>query len=686
MKKILAAIVVLAFAFIACSFMVESDAASSDVVIYEVKSAGTDGFSLRNIGSSDVDLKNYSLTDKEGTLTFNNSLILEKGQTITVTLNDDDASNKFINRYTTYLYGKNGIKADSKFALNDSGDDLYLLKGDKTIDAFCYGNVTITDSSLWTGDAYKKMSKAGNDFAVRISDAGGSAKAFQQWGITTNFFDENTAYDATITPFLFPNSGGIPIYKTLEKATKSVYITMYELTNANLYALLVDLENRGVDVTILLEKSPLGYSSLSSDAKKMKALIDAGGEIMFIGGDSDRYTYVHAKYCVVDDDIVIVTSENWVTDNLNGISVTNAEKGKGNRGWGAIIESKDYASFMMTVFNNDSNKTYGDVIDFDEYLTNVTATTLTYKAPTNTYTTYSYTGTVTPTMSPDSSWDSSLYYIDHATTRIYSQQQSITSSYANITVESPIKHMAAKADAGVDVRFILNAATDATTAQNQVDNINMTSNIKSATMSKPYVHNKGLICDDTVFVTSVNWTDTSFKNNREMGVIIHSKDVADFFANEFKTDFDKNYSYSGLTVSFTEISDKYSKPGEISFTVAVEQEGTFSYHWDLDGNTKDTTVPRTVFDVSSGDHTLKVTVSDLDGNEGFVTKTFNIGGSSSSDTDPDSGSTVDVNGIIDKIKPYIIPIIIIILGLLLALVKAASGGKKKSKKKGGKKR
>ena len=76
MKKILAAIVVLAFAFIACSFMVESDAASSDVVIYEVKSAGTDGFSLRNIGSSNVDLKNYSLTDKEGTLTFNNSLIL----------------------------------------------------------------------------------------------------------------------------------------------------------------------------------------------------------------------------------------------------------------------------------------------------------------------------------------------------------------------------------------------------------------------------------------------------------------------------------------------------------------------------------------------------------------------------------------------------------------------------------
>ena len=78
--------------------------------------------------------------------------------------------------------------------------------------------------------------------------------------------------------------------------------------------------------------------------------------------------------------------------------------------------------------------------------------------------------------------------------------------------------------------------------------------------------------------------------------------------------------------------------------------------------------------------TIKVTVTDNNGGIGTDTKTFTVGGSASSE------STVDVNGIIDKIKPYIIPIIVIILGLLLALAKAASGGKKKSKKKGGKKR
>ena len=684
MKRMLAILAVIALAITAFSFMaVETDADSTGILLYEVKSAGTDeGFSLRNYSSADIDLKGYSLTDslegKEGTLEFTKSIILSPGESITIVKNDDDkATSKFLNHHTYYLYGQNGITATSKFSFADNGDDLYLLnpKG-QTVDAFCYGNVTITDESLWKGQPYQKMSKSSNDFAVRNYQTGGNAKAWHQWGVTTNYFDPDLKFTAQVTPFLFPESGGIPIYETLEKANTSVYITMYELTSSNLYALLIELEKRGVDVTILLEMNPIGYSGLTEDSKKMKALIDAGGEVSFIGGDLSRYSYVHAKYCIIDNKTVIVTSENWVMNNLNCKTVTNPEKGEGNRGWGIIVESMDYAGYMTEVFQNDYDPTYGDVISFEDRLPGTKAATLTYEKPTNKYDTKTYTTTVTPVMSPDSSWDAMIYYIDSATTRVYTEQQSITTSYLDVSTESPFKHLADQAEKSLDVRFILNSTYNTADIEAQVLSINENTHVKAATMTKPYLHNKGLISDDTVLVSSINWTDTSFTKNREMCVVIHSKDVTNFFAGAYTGDFERNYKYDGLDVWITELQDVYQAPGEITVTTNITQTGDLSFEWELDGVKRTTVAARAVFDVTAGEHTLKVRVTDGSGHEGSDSRTFKV-----------LDGSDDSSGIIDKIKPYLIPIIVIVLAILLAIIKASTGGSgKKKKKKGGKKR
>jgi phosphatidylserine/phosphatidylglycerophosphate/cardiolipin synthase-like enzyme len=680
MNKLLAAIVILALSFTVCSIAVESDGASGDIVLYEIKSAGTDeGFSLYNTSSKTVDLKDYSLADNGGKITFTNSLLLGPNESITIVQNDDLYDSYFINHVETYhVYGKDGITAKN-FSLNDTGDYIYLYKGETIIDAFFYGNATVTDKSLWTDEPYEKMSKKSNDFAVRSDFSTSSAKSYYRWGVMPNYFDPDLQFDAKVTPFLFPNSGGIPIFDTLEKATKSVYITMYELTNTNLYGLLQDLQESGVKVTILLEKNPLGYSTLASDAKKMKAVIDAGGEVRFIGGDLSRYTYVHAKYCIIDEKTVIVTSENWVTDNLNGKVVENAEDGKGNRGWGAIVESKDYASYMMKVFENDYSMEYGDVITFEDYLPNVEAASIYYQKSSDTYTTSTYAARVTPAMSPTSSLDATYYYIDKATSRVYSQQQSITSSYLDFNKESPLKHLATQASNGLDVKFILNSAVDTEEAKKSVAQINMTSKIKAAAMSKPYVHNKGVISDNTAFVSSVNWTTTSFTDNREMCIAISSKDVADFYAAAFTIDFDKNYIYSGLDVTLTEVKDHYDSAGEITASAKVEQTGTFTYEWDLDGSVKTTTVDRIVLNVTEGKHILKVKVTDSEGNQGMDFKEFTVSGK-----DPGSGD------FFDKIKPYLAPIAIVLLAIIAAVFKLSMGNNKKKKKsskgKKGKKR
>ena len=534
--------------------------------------------------------------------------------------------------------------------------------------------MTPSDKTVWSGDSFKIKTKC---FAARNDTDTNTANDWYNFkiGWTNIQFDPEVKFDATVTPFLFPDSGGIPIYNALEDAKSNVCITLYLLTSKNMCGLLNELLKKGIDITLLLEEKPLGYTS---DLNSIQTLINNGAKVMFINSsdDNDRYVYVHAKYCIIDDKTTIIMSENWVTDNLSCVATdiyasgVDISKVKGNRGWGAIVESADYANYMKKIFENDCDKSYGDVRDFSDVYSNVTPYTPTYSKPSSTLSLSSYNCQVTPMFSPDSSWDGTNYYISTATDRIYAENQSLTASYTDVSNTSPIKYMAEKAASGVDTRFIINDN------ESVALEINQKTLIKTASMKTPYVHNKGLICDDMALVSSVNWTDTSFNSNREMCVAILSKDIADYFANAFLSDFNANYTYLGLDVKVSEISEHYDEAGVITVSVDVEQDGTYTYYWDLDGTTKTTTVPRTTLDVGEGSHTLNVTVTDTTGTTGLVTSSFTVGN--------DDTNHLDVSGLIDSVRPYIIPIIVVILAILIAIVKSASGGNKKSK--GGKKK
>jgi phosphatidylserine/phosphatidylglycerophosphate/cardiolipin synthase-like enzyme len=53
-----------------------------------------------------------------------------------------------------------------------------------------------------------------------------------------------------------------------------------------------------------------------------------------------------------------------------------------------------------------------------------------------------------------------------------------------------------------------------------------------------HLHNKGIIIDDEiVIITSTNFTDTSIMENRECGLVIKNKTVANYFLRIFDTDW-----------------------------------------------------------------------------------------------------------------------------------------------------
>ena len=662
MRKTLALMLVV----LASSFVIvasdSADASASDIMLFEVSPYNDDeGVSLHNYGSTSVYLSDYCVTDNpakksgEGIITFDESLVINPGETLTFV--KDGEKSWFSDRHPTYVDGGGKVTFSKNFALANSGDDVYLFKGETVIDTFVYGNGKVQEGSLWTGDAFTL--KDGN-FAGRISSDGFDAHCWFKYipGGTNIPFDPNLKFDADVTPFLFPESGGIPLYRALEDAKESVYITIYLISSSNVLGLLDKLLEDGVSVHLLLEAAPFNFSKPATDGR-LKTLAEDGADIRLIGDvKGDRFDYVHSKYCIIDGRKVVITSENWTAANMDGKTVTDPTQGAGNRGWGAIVESAEYASFMMTAFMNDSDMAYGDVFDFDDVTPGLKPSSLTYSSPTVKYEVDTYRTQITPGLAPDNAYEAEVYYMSAAKDRIYSEQQNITKSFTDFTKESPLKYLNEKASAGVDVKLVLSENVDISI----INEINATSLIKTAQMLKPYAHNKGIICDDMVIVTSVNWTENSYANNREILIAIHSKEVTEFFCKAYEGDFDRNYKDSGLTVTFTEIKTHYDSAGEYTVAVEVKQEGTFTYTWNLDGNTRQTDAPRTVLELVKGEHVLTVTVTDKDDNFGKVTASFSVGETEGSD-------------LLSNIGLYLIPIAIVVIAVLIAVMRA-SGGKR----------
>ena len=103
-----------------------------------------------------------------------------------------------------------------------------------------------------------------------------------------------------------------------------------------------------------------------------------------------------------------------------------------------------------------------------------------------------------------------------------------------------------KSNQGVDIRIILNYNPwyDSTNIHN-----NQTKTLlKSHGIQVKYiytnwslfqnVHNKGVIIDNEyVLISSINWNENSFLNNREIGIILNHPNIAQFYSTIFLSDW-----------------------------------------------------------------------------------------------------------------------------------------------------
>ncbi|MBE6525645.1 MAG: hypothetical protein E7Z66_03670 [Thermoplasmata archaeon] len=557
---------IILFSAVPMVFTDSSDAAvkNDGVLFYEVYVGDEKGFSLKNYGTSAVNIGGWTYSDGEGTITIKSGLSISPGGIIAFVNEKTDSwlCDTTDGRKVMTNDEQAGKKDSFNISASTSGDDLYLYNAsDVLVDAIGFKKESPVKG--WVGDAaYMNSALQG---IKRVESTDSDTK--HDWTIygeslTALSYDGTESVKANVRPFVFPDSGGRFVLESLMGATESVQVSIYFISSHMVIGVLSDLAEKGVKVEVLLENSPLG-DSIDNPVQLFRNITEAGGEVKYINFSNSNGSYVHNKYAIVDGDEVIITSENWTAGNLS--------KDDGNRGWGAVVYGKPFADKMSVFFDNDFNGIYSKDLETKAKEENASSevTELKYSwVNVEKYTSsiichdrVYQNADVSIYMSPDNTYKALLDKISKAEDRVYSEQMDVGAAWEDLTAESPLKALVDASNRGVDVKFLLDGGKDL------VDEINETTNVKAASVKKSgygTMHNKGVIIDDSVWVSSVNWTSNSFLNNRECGLFIESAEVTNFYLGEFMEDWNVSYSSNDIEIG-------YSPSGEgATFTADIE--------------------------------------------------------------------------------------------------------------------
>ena len=378
-----------------------------------------------------------------------------------------------------------------------------------------------------------------------------------------------------------PENDFSALAEAFDSAKKSIRVSVYMFTNDLLADHLVKALERGVAVTIWTEGSPVG-GLVDQSRYILERLHRAGAKVYFLahGGKQKtaaRYRFDHSKYSIIDDETAIIGTENY------GRTGHPADPSFGNRGWEIQISQPDFVQQVIDVWNADCVPGRSDVISIDARSDDKFGRP--YKNPNfrpdRTLIRGHYPRRLKPSvitgrvdlelvLSPDSSLneDSSIIgLIGGAKKELLVMQNSIPLHWGKRkeTMERspnlPLSAVVAAARRGVRTRVLVDGVWYNVEASDDRDNDDTVAylndlarrehldlqakviNLASTGVEK--IHAKGVIVDrHRTLVSSINWSENSFKGNREVGVIVNSAKVAKYYRDIFMEDWRRSRLYS----------------------------------------------------------------------------------------------------------------------------------------------
>ncbi|PHQ37718.1 phospholipase [Halorubrum persicum] len=338
--------------------------------------------------------------------------------------------------------------------------------------------------------------------------------------------------NATVTPFVLPDSPEVPV-EPLRAADDRLLLAGYTLGSERVADLLVAAADRGVDVRVLVEGSPVGGFSARS-ARLLDRIAAAGVEVRVLDGDPERFRFHHAKYAVADDRAVVLT-ENWKASGTGG---------RTNRGWGVVTgrsraaaADETTADDLAALFREDAAA--DDAMPWSEFR-NDTEFHGSGKAngsyPTRFETPAPSTADVELLTTPGNAADRLVARIDAADDRVLGVVPRTGGPDNRI-----VRALRRAADRGVDVHLLVSGAWYDREANRALVEALEGEPIEVA-VSEPRgrfgkVHAKGLVVDDTAVVGSLNWNEGAATENREVLLAIEDRSVAEFYARAYAADW-----------------------------------------------------------------------------------------------------------------------------------------------------
>ena len=604
---------------------------------------------LANVAGTPRDLSGWQITDSEGTLTFPAGSIAAARARVVVAQNatayEEDTLLRADFRYAAG--NATSMIVSGSFQLNNAGDEVILKDpSGASADVLVYGTSSYAGAG-WTGAPAKALgfgfvAHRAFDHAWRDTNASGDWDLVRVWSLgQADIAAASFSFTGTATAFVSPDESLSALAGLLENATTSIDLEVYTFTSSALAARLRDALGRQVRVRVLLEGGPVG--GIDADEWSVaQGLASAGAEVRFLVNNTtldihERYRYVHAKYAVLDERTVVVSSENW------GPSGFPAPGLRGSRGWTLAVTHAPLAAYLEGVFAADFDARRRDVFTLADMTVHpVAATPPTGKAREVRLPPRQIAGAfrVTPVLAPDTSLagETILGAIGRATRSIDAElfyAYPAWDPFPDVYLEA----LVAAARRGVSVRLLLDASRFNIEDGDPSNNTNTVAYVQGIAASEGLdlqaklvdlavhgfteVHNKGLIVDGrTVLVSSINWNRNSVTANREVGLLVENADVAAYFETAFAWDWKDDVTAPRADAG----PDRAVDAGErVAFSGlgSSDDVAVTNYSWDLDGDgAPDHWGPEVATAYRhAGTYAARLLVSDLWGNTANATAT-----------------------------------------------------------------
>jgi cardiolipin synthase len=366
--------------------------------------------------------------------------------------------------------------------------------------------------------------------------------------------------NVSVITFVSPDCSNEIYSDAIHQASDTILVNMYEFSSPSMGDSLIAAKTRGVDVQVLIEGGPVG--GISPAEKSLIWTINRSGipvsSMVSSKTEHAPYRYDHAKYVVIDNYSLLITSENFKNTGFppQGMS--------GNRGWGVYLKDPGLSGYFSKVFTTDASSksvipyrgSPGDTepAPFEKHIAEFHPEEF-------------ENATVTPVIAPDTSYQI-RDLLDSARTSIEIEQAYIKNE-TPYTMNPYLSSAINASRRGVRVRVLLDSYWFNVEGPNDNDEMAALINRIGSSEHIPLeakcidlsisqvekIHNKGVIVDDRlVLVSSINWNSNSPTFNREAGVIIDHPGVARYFREVFDDDWAPMANMPGTKTDYIKIA------------------------------------------------------------------------------------------------------------------------------------